>query len=66
VIDLVNTSNTYVVYSNVVPDPPIDSIVKGVEVLQKEKAKQLIINYLAIWHSRLLHLFKEIKPATAQ
>ena len=36
-IDLVNTSNTYVVYSNVVPDPPIDSIVKGVEVLQKEK-----------------------------
>ncbi|EGS34816.1 MULTISPECIES: 1-propanol dehydrogenase PduQ [unclassified Veillonella] len=43
VIDLVNTSNTYVVYSNVVPDPPIDSIVKGVEVLQKEKATVLIV-----------------------
>ena len=43
VIDLINTNNTYIVYSDVVPDPPIDSIVKGVTVLKKEEATVLIV-----------------------
>ena len=43
VIDLISVNNTYTVYSNVVPDPPIDSIVKGVMVLRKEEATVLIV-----------------------
>ena len=43
VIDLISINNTYTVYSDVVPDPPIDSIVKGVMVLRKEESTVLIV-----------------------
>ena len=43
VIDLISINNTYTVYSDVVPDPPIDSIVKGVTVLRKEESTVLIV-----------------------
>lgn len=43
VIDLISTDNTYIVYSDVVPDPPIDSIVKGVSVLKKAESTILIV-----------------------
>lgn len=42
VIDIISTDNTYIVYSDVVPDPPIDSIIKGVSVLKKRNLQYLL------------------------